>query len=55
MKMKVETAYKKSLDTIVNWIHREVNPNKTQVFFRTYAPVHFRFEYLNIEMEWFCI
>lgn len=42
MKMKVETAYKKSLKTVLNWIHHDVNPNKTQVFFRTYAPVHFR-------------
>ncbi|CAI9118575.1 OLC1v1020162C2 [Oldenlandia corymbosa var. corymbosa] len=42
MNMTVEAAYKRSLQTVLNWIHREVNTSKTQVFFRTYAPVHFR-------------
>ncbi|KAK4478039.1 hypothetical protein RD792_017304 [Penstemon davidsonii] len=42
MDMRVDNAYKRSLETVVEWIHREVNPKKTQVFFRTYAPVHFR-------------
>ncbi|MED6143873.1 Protein trichome birefringence-like 11 [Stylosanthes scabra] len=42
MEMKVEDAYKKSMETVMNWIQDNVNPNKTQVFFRTYAPVHFR-------------
>lgn len=42
MEMKVDSAYRKSLDTVIDWIHREVNTSKTQVFFRTYSPVHFR-------------
>lgn len=42
MDMKVDTAYERSLQTVVEWVSREVNSNKTQVFFRTYAPVHFR-------------
>ncbi|KAL3626231.1 Protein trichome birefringence-like 10 [Castilleja foliolosa] len=42
MDMEVDTAYEKALETVVNWINREVNTTKTQVFFRTYAPVHFR-------------
>ncbi|XP_011090776.1 protein trichome birefringence-like 10 [Sesamum indicum] len=42
MDMKVDSAYQKALETVVEWIHREVNTTKTQVFFRTYAPVHFR-------------
>ncbi|KAL6970381.1 Protein trichome birefringence-like 11 [Sarracenia purpurea var. burkii] len=42
MDMTIDGAYRKSLDTVVDWIHREVNSRKTQVFFRTYAPVHFR-------------
>ncbi|KAF5950912.1 hypothetical protein HYC85_012905 [Camellia sinensis] len=42
MVMKVDNAYRKSLDTVIDWIHREVNTSKTQVFFRTYSPVHFR-------------
>ncbi|KAF6152149.1 hypothetical protein GIB67_005795 [Kingdonia uniflora] len=42
MEMSVESAYRRSIDTLVKWIDREVNMTKTQVFFRTYAPVHFR-------------
>ncbi|KAI8011570.1 Protein trichome birefringence-like 10 [Camellia lanceoleosa] len=42
MEMKVDSAYRKSLDTVIDWIHREVYTSKTQVFFRTYSPVHFR-------------
>lgn len=42
MEMEVDTAYNKSLATVLDWIHREVNTSKTHVFFRTYAPVHFR-------------
>lgn len=42
MNMTVEHAYETSLETVLNWINREVNATKTQVFFRTYAPVHFR-------------
>ncbi|KAL0376584.1 UNVERIFIED_CONTAM: NEDD8-activating enzyme E1 catalytic subunit [Sesamum calycinum] len=44
MDMKVDSAYQKALETVVEWINREVNTTKTQVFFRTYAPVHFRLE-----------
>lgn len=42
MDMKVEHAYQKSMETVIHWIHNELNSSKTQVFFRTYAPVHFR-------------
>ncbi|KAJ7980101.1 Protein trichome birefringence-like [Quillaja saponaria] len=42
MEMNVEDAYQRSIQTVFNWIHDEVNSNKTQVFFRTFAPVHFR-------------
>ncbi|KAK7359736.1 hypothetical protein VNO77_01701 [Canavalia gladiata] len=42
LKMEVEEAYKRSIETVLNWIQKSVNPRKTQVFFRTYAPVHFR-------------
>lgn len=40
--MKAESAYQRSIETVVDWIHSEVNTTKTQVFFRTFAPVHFR-------------
>ncbi|KAI3775193.1 hypothetical protein L1987_49762 [Smallanthus sonchifolius] len=42
MEMKVETAYRKALETVLSWMNTEVNKTRTQVFFRTYAPVHFR-------------
>ncbi|KAI3927848.1 hypothetical protein MKW98_023449 [Papaver atlanticum] len=42
MEMNVETAFRKSIKTLINWIGKEVNMSKTQIFFRTYAPVHFR-------------
>uniref|UniRef100_A0A803NRE9 Trichome birefringence-like N-terminal domain-containing protein n=1 Tax=Cannabis sativa TaxID=3483 RepID=A0A803NRE9_CANSA len=40
--MSVETAYRKSIETVIDWIDDQVNLNKTTVFFRTYSPVHFR-------------
>ncbi|KAK7828857.1 protein trichome birefringence-like 10 [Quercus suber] len=42
MDMEVEHAYHRSIETVSHWIHTELNSSKTQVFFRTYAPVHFR-------------
>ncbi|KZV37966.1 hypothetical protein F511_28591 [Dorcoceras hygrometricum] len=42
MGMTVESAFRRSLETVMDWIRREVDAAKTQVFFRTYAPVHFR-------------
>ncbi|KAK4352139.1 hypothetical protein RND71_027657 [Anisodus tanguticus] len=40
--MNIETAYRKSILRLVDWIGHEVNMTKTHVVFRTYAPVHFR-------------
>lgn len=40
--MKVEHAHRKSMETVMHWIETELNTSKTQVFFRSYAPVHFR-------------
>ncbi|CAL1396866.1 unnamed protein product [Linum trigynum] len=40
--MRVEAAYRRSMETVMQWIVNEVNASKTQVFFRTFAPVHFR-------------
>ncbi|XP_050216157.1 protein trichome birefringence-like 10 [Mercurialis annua] len=42
MEMNIEQAYQKSVETVLQWINDKVNTRKTQVFFRTYAPVHFR-------------
>ncbi|XP_043698485.1 protein trichome birefringence-like 10 [Telopea speciosissima] len=40
--MSVESAYQRSIMTLVDWIGREVNMSKTQIFFRTFSPLHFR-------------
>ncbi|CAN0856570.1 Protein trichome birefringence-like 11 [Linum grandiflorum] len=40
--MSVKSAYRRSMKTVMRWIDNEVNSTKTQVFFRTFAPVHFR-------------
>ncbi|XVF28912.1 hypothetical protein REPUB_Repub15cG0073500 [Reevesia pubescens] len=42
MEMTVEQAYQRSIETVMQWIHNEVNTSETKVFFRTFAPVHFR-------------
>ncbi|PNT65465.1 hypothetical protein BRADI_4g42860v3 [Brachypodium distachyon] len=42
MEMTVHDAYQRSIQTLFDWLHKEVNTSKTQVIFRTYAPVHFR-------------
>lgn len=43
MNMSLETAFRKSIKTVFDWIYNEVNMSKTYVLFRTYAPIHFRF------------
>ncbi|KAF2906655.1 protein trichome birefringence-like 11 [Oryza sativa Japonica Group] len=42
MEMTVRDAYQRSMQTLFHWLRNEVNTNKTQIIFRTYAPVHFR-------------
>ncbi|KAJ8461203.1 hypothetical protein OPV22_034129 [Ensete ventricosum] len=42
MEMSVDDAYRRSIQTLFEWIHKEVKKSKTHVVFRTYAPVHFR-------------
>ncbi|MBA0612417.1 hypothetical protein Godav_013018 [Gossypium davidsonii] len=41
-KMTIEHAYQRSLETVMQWLRNEVNMSKTKVYFRTFAPVHFR-------------
>ncbi|KAL8143141.1 hypothetical protein V2J09_016173 [Rumex salicifolius] len=41
MNMSVERAFERAMETLVDWVGREVNLSKTHVFFRTYAPHHF--------------
>ncbi|GJN28323.1 hypothetical protein PR202_gb16433 [Eleusine coracana subsp. coracana] len=42
MEMTVTDAYRRSIQTLSDWLHKEVNASKTHVIYRTYAPVHFR-------------
>ncbi len=42
MDMDLETAFTKSLRTLVEWVDANVSP-KTQIFFRSFASVHFRY------------
>ncbi|EES15657.1 hypothetical protein BDA96_08G037000 [Sorghum bicolor] len=42
MGMTVADAYRRSIQTLSDWLHKEVNTSKTHVIYRTYAPVHFR-------------
>lgn len=43
LEMRVEQAHHRSIETVLQWIQNTVNTSKTQVFFRTFAPVHFRY------------
>lgn len=42
MNMTVEDAYQRTLETVLDWISAHVNMSKSQVYFRSFAPVHFR-------------
>ena len=39
--MGIESAYRKSIETLFLWVSREVDSSQT-VIFRTYAPAHYR-------------
>ncbi|XXG54446.1 hypothetical protein AAC387_Pa03g2321 [Persea americana] len=39
--MSIESAYRKSIETLFLWISREADSSRT-VIFRTYAPAHYR-------------
>lgn len=42
-RLNVSTAFGKALTTWSSWVDKHINSKKTQVFFRTSAPSHFRF------------
>ncbi|XP_015892116.2 protein trichome birefringence-like 10 isoform X1 [Ziziphus jujuba] len=42
MNMSVETAFRRSIETVINFISTQVDTSKTHVFFRTFSPLHFR-------------
>lgn len=41
-RLDVLTAFRKALMTWASWVDKHINPSKTQVFFRSSAPSHFR-------------
>ncbi|CAK8544409.1 unnamed protein product [Lathyrus sativus] len=41
-RLNVSTAFGKALTTWASWVDKHINSKKTQVFFRTSAPSHFR-------------
>lgn len=47
-RLNVSTAMRKALTTWASWVDKRINPRKTQVFFRSSAPSHFRFASLSI-------
>ena len=42
MELTVEEAYRRSIETLLDWAQKEVNSRKSLLALRTYAPVHFR-------------
>ncbi|KAL3825735.1 hypothetical protein ACJIZ3_021764 [Penstemon smallii] len=46
MSMDVMEAFRRSLETLKQWVMHNLEPQKSHVFFRSYSPVHFR------EREW---
>ncbi|KAF8401330.1 hypothetical protein HHK36_012264 [Tetracentron sinense] len=40
--LDVSTAFRKALMTWASWVDKHITPGKTQVFFRSSAPTHFR-------------
>ncbi|KAG6703653.1 hypothetical protein I3842_07G095400 [Carya illinoinensis] len=42
MNMSLQSAYRRSLETVIDWIGSNVNMSKTYVLFRTPSAVHFR-------------
>ncbi|KAK4792773.1 hypothetical protein SAY86_023208 [Trapa natans] len=42
LEMSIQQAYRRALETFFHWIRNDVDETKTQIFFRTFAPIHFR-------------
>lgn len=46
--LDVSAAFRKALMTWGSWVDKHFNPRKTQVFFRSSAPSHFRLACVHI-------
>jgi hypothetical protein len=44
--MSVEAAYQRAMDTVHQWVQKEVDASKTLAVFRTYSPAHTRHAYV---------
>ncbi|XP_021897935.1 protein trichome birefringence-like 11 [Carica papaya] len=42
MNMSLETAFQKTMETLMDFVEKKINKTKTLVLFRTLAPAHFR-------------
>lgn len=41
--MPIPTAFRTALGTWASWVERNINTNRTRVFFRTFEPSHWRY------------
>lgn len=48
--MGVMEAFEKSLKTWKSWVLEKLDPEKSYVFFRSYSPVHYRLEHIQIKV-----
>lgn len=42
----IEDAFRTGVRTWASWMERNLDPETSQVFFRSFAPVHFRYVYI---------
>lgn len=42
MSMNVMEAFQRSLQTVRSWVIKNLDPERSHTFFRSYSPVHFR-------------
>lgn len=45
--MSIPSAYRIALETWTSWIEREIDKNRTRVFFRTFEPSHWRYSHIT--------
>jgi len=48
--MTIPTAFRIALETWSSWVDREINKNRTRIFFRTFEPSHWRYFYFTANM-----
>lgn len=48
MNMSIEAAYRRAMETVVDFVNTQLVKDNTRIFFRTYSPNHFRFFFLPI-------